>query len=78
MISALLLATLFVDPVSIKPGLRLLMLLPLALSISLVYKGIRVASVRDMFWNVPKLWITIVLGMFGVGLALWIAFKILV
>lgn len=73
----LLLAAIFVDPVRIGPGVRLLMLLPLAASVSIVYKAIRVERLRDLPLAAFVLWITIVLGMFAVGVGLYLAFKLL-
>ncbi|MCK6457909.1 MAG: hypothetical protein L6Q92_15440 [Phycisphaerae bacterium] len=74
---ASLLATLFIDPVQISGGGRLLMLLPLAASVGVVYKTIRCDRVRDIPLASLVLWVTIVLGMLAVGVILLIAYQIL-
>lgn len=71
-----LLAMLFVDPVQIGSGTRFALLLPLAASVSLVYKTIRVDSLRALPRAALVLWVTILLGMFAVGVGLLIVFRL--
>ena len=59
-------------------GLRLLMMLPLCLSIAIVYKTTRCDDVRELPKAVAGLLITIVLGMAAVGVGLWLLFQIMV
>jgi len=57
---------------------RLALMLPLCLSIAVVYKTTRCEDIR----HVPKaalgLWVTIVVGMAMVGFGLWAAFELMV
>lgn len=59
-------------------GQRLLMMLPLCLSIAIVYKTTRCDDVRELPKAVAGLLITIVLGMAAVGVGLWLLFQIMV
>jgi len=72
-----ILATLFVTPVSIGPGIRLLLLLPLAAGVSIVYKTIRCDHVREVPVAGLILWVTIVAGMMLVGVVLLIAYRLI-
>ncbi|MFO0974539.1 MAG: hypothetical protein U1A27_14030 [Phycisphaerae bacterium] len=72
-----LLATLLLDPVPIAHGARLALLLPLAASVAVVYKSIRVDAVRELPRAAAALWVTIVGGMLGVGVMLYVAFRLL-
>lgn len=56
---------------------RLLLLIPLCLSISIVYKTTRCERLGDIPLATLALWITIVAGMVGVGLLMWLAFVLL-
>ncbi len=55
---------------------RLLMLLPLVLSISLVHKAIRQPRMADLPLAVLALWATIVVGMIGLGVALLLLYMV--
>lgn len=57
---------------------RLMMMLPLCLSIAIIYKSTRCENMREVPVAALILWITIVLGMFAVGVGLWLLFFILV
>lgn len=57
---------------------RFLLMLPLCLSIAIVYKTIRLPDDRSLVPATVALWITIVLGMCAVGLALWILSELLI
>jgi hypothetical protein len=72
------LATLLVDPIMMSGQARMLMILPLALVIALVYKTTRCERLRDLPWAVAALWVTIVAGMYAVGVGLYLLFGIMV
>ncbi len=57
---------------------RLMMMLPLCLSIAIIYKSTRCENMREVPAAALVLWVTIVLGMFAVGVGLFILFNILV
>lgn len=76
MISAL--AGLFTTAVELTGVQRLLLMLPLCLSIAIIYKTTRCDNLREVPVAALALWITIVLGMYAVGLGLWVAFEIMV
>lgn len=59
-------------------GLRLLMMLPLCLSIAIVYKTTRCEDLRELPMAVGGLLVSIVLGMAAVGIGLWLMFQIMV
>ncbi len=71
------LATLFVDPMPVAGIQRLLLLLPLCLCISVVYKAVKCERVRDIPVAVLGLWATIVVGMIAVGVGLLIVYELL-
>jgi len=56
---------------------RLLLLIPLCLSISIVYKTTRCERLGDIPLSTIALWATIVAGMVGVGLFMRVAFLLL-
>jgi hypothetical protein len=72
-----LLAALFLEPVRIAGGSRLLLLLPLAASVSVVYKTIRCDNLSEVPLESLRLWATIVTGMLAVGVALLLGFRLL-
>ena len=55
-----------------------LLMLPLCLSIAVVYKTTRCENLRDVPVAALILWGTIVIGMYGVGIGLWALFSIMV
>jgi len=67
-----LIGQLFVTPVSLTGVQKLLLMLPLCLSIAIVYKATRCERLSELPRAVLGLWITIVVGMFTVGAGLWI------
>lgn len=71
-------AGLFTTAVELTGVQRLLLMLPLCLSIAIIYKATRCENLRDVPIAALALWITIVLGMYAVGLGLWVAFEIMV
>lgn len=64
-------------PVQLTGVQRLLLLLPLSLSISIVYKTTRCGRPGDIPLATLALWATIVAGMIGVGVFMWLAFLLL-
>ena len=72
------LAALFTAAIQVTGIPRLLLMLPLCLSIAVVYKTTRCEDLREMPLAALILWGTIVLGMLAVGLGLWILFQIAV
>lgn len=72
------LAGLFTTAVDLTGVQRLLLMLPLCLSIAIIYKTTRCENLREIPVAALGLWITIVLGMYAVGLGLWVAFEIMV
>lgn len=67
-----LLATLFVNPMILQR--HHLMLLPLCLAVSIVYKTTKSENLRELPMAVLVSWITIVTGMYAVGIALQIVY----
>ena len=65
------LASIFTTPIFMTGHQHALLLLPLCLSIAVVYKTSRCADVRDIPLTSLVLWATIVLGMYAVGVGLW-------
>lgn len=57
---------------------RFLLMLPLCLSIAVVYKAIRLPDDRSLIPATAALWATIVLGMCAVGLATWVLSELLI
>ena len=64
-------------PVPLSGLQRLLLLIPLCLSISLVYKTTRCAGLADIPLATLGWWLTIVGVMVGVGVLMWVAFLLL-
>ncbi len=72
-----LLAQLFVEPMTITGIGRLLLLVPLAAAISIVYKTIHTPRLRDVPRASFVLCLTIVGAMMAIGVALLILFRLL-
>ncbi len=72
-----LLASIFLSSIDVT-GKRLFFMFPLCLSVAIVYKSTRCHSMRDVPMAALILWVTICLGMLGVGVGLWALFSILV
>lgn len=68
---------LFVDPIEIRGIGRLLMLAPLILSVSLVYKTIRCRDLRQVPLASAKLCVMILSGMMAIGVTLLVTFHLL-
>ncbi len=71
-----ILAVLFRDAIPISGVGRMLLILPLCLAIAIVYKAVHCDNLARLPRAVPFLWITIVIGMYAVGVALWALFEI--
>ena len=70
-------ATLMFNPLSLDRWQQALCLLPLCLCISIIYKTIKCENLREMPMAVLKNWITIVIGMYAVGIALLLIYELL-
>ena len=68
------LATLFLDPIPLSGFQRAALLLPICLSISVVYRTIKTPNLRDVLRTSLALWVTIVIGMWVVALTLWVVY----
>lgn len=68
---------LVVNPIEIRGIGRLLMLAPLILAVSLVYKTIRCRELRHVPLASIKLCILILSGMMAIGVALLVTFRLL-
>jgi hypothetical protein len=75
--AATLILGFFQHPVELSGLQRLLLLLPLCLSISVVYKTTRCERLGDVPLAAFALWATLVLGMVGVGVLMWLAYLLL-
>ncbi len=71
-------AALFTTAIPLSGVQRFLMLLPLCLSIAVVYKTTRCDDLREVPAAALTLWVTIVAGMCIVGFVLWATFMIMV
>ena len=72
------LAGLFTSGVVLNGKQHFLLLLPLCLSIAVVYKTTRCENLRDVPLAALVLWGTIVIGMYAVGIGLWALYSIMV
>lgn len=72
------LAGLFTASIQLTGTQRFLLMLPLCLSIAVVYKTTRCDNLRDVPVAALILWVTIVVGMYVVGFGMWAAFGIMV
>ena len=57
---------------------HILLILPLCLSVAIVYKTLRCENLRDIPAAAAILWGTIVVGMYAVGVGLWALFSLMV
>ena len=67
-------ATLFLDPIPLSGIQRAALLLPICLSISVVYRTIKTPDLRDIPKTSLALWVTIVVGMWVVALTLYVVY----
>ncbi len=68
------LATLFLDPIPLSGIQRAALLLPICLSISVVYRTIKTPNLRDILRTSLTLWVTIVVGMWVVAVTLFVVY----
>jgi len=70
---------LLTTPLSLTGLGRMLLLLPLCLSVSVVYKTIKCEDLRvkPLALAVGALWLTIIIGMYAVGVSLWLLYTLL-
>ena len=73
-----IIAALFTTGIPLTGISRLSLMLPLCLSIAIVYKTTRCRNLRDVPLAAAGLWLTISLGMCIVGFGLWAAFEFMV
>jgi hypothetical protein len=73
-----IIAGLFMLAVPLTGSWRMLLILPLCLSIAIVYKTLRCESLREIPLAALVLWGTIVVGMYAVGVGLWALFSLMV
>lgn len=66
----------FLHPVSLARWQQMLMLLPLCLAVSVVYKTTKCERVRDIPWAALVSWVTIVIGMYLVGIGLLVVYEL--
>lgn len=66
-----------VTGIDVTSGYRMLFMLPLCLCIAVVYKTLRCRRLRDIPVAALVLWVTIVVGMYSVGVGLWALFTIM-
>lgn len=71
------LSSLYVDPVELEGWQRLLLLLPLCLAIAIVYKTTKCDRLRDVPLASLVLWVTIVIGMYVVGVGLLVIYELM-
>lgn len=63
--------------IPLSGGAHLAMLLPLCLSIAVVYKATRCEDLRELPLSALALWGTMLLGMSAVGAGLWVLFFVM-
>ena len=71
------LAAIFIHPLNCDRRTGMLLLLPLCLSISVVYKTIKCRTLRELPAAVLTSWLTILAGMFVVGIVLHLLYRVL-
>ncbi len=65
-----LLATVMIHPIDVTRTQQMLLLLPLCLAVSVVYKTTKCATLREVPWAAVVSWVTIIVGMYAVGAGL--------
>lgn len=74
---SVLLATVFLHPLQIVGWQRMLLLFPLSLAIAIVYKTTRCEKLRDIPLASLVLWVTIVAGMYAVGVGMYVVYELM-
>ena len=72
-----LLAALFITPLICDRRTGMLLLLPLSLAISVIYKTIKCRELGEVPLAALVCWVTILVGMFVVGVALLVIYRVL-
>ena len=70
------LATIFISPITVTGIWHAVLLLPLCLAIAVVYKAVRCLDVKNIPSAAAVLWVTIICGMYAVGVGLWLLYRI--
>lgn len=64
--------TLFYNPMPLQAdGWTLWLLLPLCLSVAIIYKAVRIQNLRRFPWEVLALMGYMIVGLIGLGVVLW-------
>ena len=71
------LAMLFLNPMTLGRWQSMVLLLPLCLAVSVVYKTTKCGNVHDIPLASVVSWITIVVGMYAVGIALFLLYEVM-
>ncbi|MBI4578927.1 MAG: hypothetical protein HY718_04440 [Planctomycetes bacterium] len=66
----------FITPVPLTGWQQLGLLLPLCLAVSIVYKTTKLENLREVPLAAIVTWITIVVGMFAVGVGLYLLHRL--
>jgi len=72
-----MIATFMVHPMTLARWQQMLLLLPLCLCVSVVYKATKCARVRDIPLAALVSWVTIVVGMYVVGIVLLVIYELM-
>jgi hypothetical protein len=72
-----LLLALFLTPAPMVGWRHMLMLVPLSLAISIVYKTLRIENLRDVPLAAATLCVTILGGMYAVGVCVWLVYLLM-
>lgn len=70
-------AGLFTTGIEMTGGQRLLLMFPLCLVVAIVYKTTHCEKLREIPFAAFVLWLTIVIGMYVVGVGLWALYEIM-
>jgi hypothetical protein len=65
----------FIQPMTLSRWQQMILLLPLCLTIAVVYKTTKCENVRDIPMASLVSWITIVVGMYAVGAVLLVLYE---
>ena len=71
-----LLATFILHPMTLARWQQLILLLPLCLCVSLVYKTIKCSDIHEIPIATLKNWVTVVIDMYVVGAALFVLYEV--
>jgi hypothetical protein len=68
--------TIILSYLTVSPWAHKWLLLPLCLTISIVYKALRCRRLRDVPLSALVLWITIIVGMYAVGIGMFAVYRL--